>query len=569
MIEDRIQELIAGAIDSCVKDGAFSCAIDFDIEVAPPKAEAHGDFATNAALIIASRVSKKPRDVAEEIAKRIPTDTAEIKKISVAGPGFINFTVDHEFYLRSLHQIYKAGTDFGRVDIGRSDKLQVEFVSANPTGPLHIGHGRGAVYGDVLANIMSFAGYDVTKEYYVNDTGGQMKTLGRSVYTRMMQRGDKSIEFPEECYKGSYIKDIAREVARLHGDELKEMSEVDAIEFCGEYAGAKILEDIKRDLAETGVVHDIYFFENKLHTDAAVENSMQFLKRKGHLYEQDGALWFDSKNFGDDKDRVLKKADGALTYFAADIAYHKNKYERGFKRVIDVWGADHGGYVARMKAAVAALGFDPDSFDAVLIQLVNLMRDGKLVSMSTRSATYETLEDVRKEVGKDACRYFFLMRSHNAQLDFDLELAKRETPDNPVFYIQYAHARICSIFRKAAEIGFAVPTSDDVDVLLLTLPEEAKLARMACSLPKIITECADELEPHKLAFYLLELARMFQSYYSQGKRDERYRVLGGEEKVIAAKLYLLKNLQIVIQNSLRILGISAPEAMARQEDLDV
>ncbi|OQA59696.1 MAG: Arginine--tRNA ligase [bacterium ADurb.Bin270] len=273
--------------------------------------------------------------------------------------------------------------------------------------------------------------------------------------------------------------------------------------------------------------------------------------------------------FGDDKNRVLRKADGSLTYFAADIAYHKNKFDRGFHRVIDIWGADHGGYVARMKAAVEAMGYDPKNLDVVLIQLVNLMRGGESISMSTRSATYETLENVRDEVGRDACRYFFLMRSHNAQLDFDLDLAKKETPDNPVFYIQYAHARICSIFRKAEEAGFTLPSNEEVDLSKLDLPEEIKLSRMASSLPNIISECAEELEPHKLSFYLLELSRMFQSYYSQGKRDERYRVISTDAERTLAKLYLLKNIQVVIQNSLRILGISAPSEMKRMEEADV
>ena len=273
--------------------------------------------------------------------------------------------------------------------------------------------------------------------------------------------------------------------------------------------------------------------------------------------------------FGDDKNRVLRKADGSLTYFAADIAYHKNKFDRGFHRVIDIWGADHGGYLARIKAAVEAMGYDPKNLDVVLIQLVNLMRGGESVSMSTRSATYETLEDVRNEVGRDACRYFFLMRSHNAQLDFDLDLAKKETPDNPVFYIQYAHARICSIFRKAQEAGFIPPSHEIVDLSKLDLPEEMKLSRMILSLPNIISECAEELEPHKLSFYLLELSRMFQSYYSQGKRDERYRVISADANRTLAKLYLLKNIQIVIQNSLRILGISAPSEMKRTEEADV
>ena len=566
MIEKRIQQLIKEAIEAAASDGVLEIVDVPEIEVSIPRIEAHGDLSTNVALVIASASKCKPRDVAEIIVERISIGENEIEKVSIAGPGFINFMVKQNSYLEILHEIFKKGEDFGKTDFGEGKKLQVEFVSANPTGPLHIGHGRGAVYGDVLASVLEAAGYDVTREYYVNDAGGQMLTLGRSVYMRYQELLDQKIEYPEECYQGHYIVDIAREIEKSFGKKLAGMAEPEAIEFCSEYAPKKILNQIKQDLAETGVIHDTYFHELNLHTDAAIEASIRFLKKKGHLEERDGALWFKSTELGDDKDRVLRKADEALTYFAADIAYHKNKFDRGFSRVIDIWGADHGGYVARMKAAIEAMGYDPKGFDVVLIQLVNLMRGGQAVSMSTRAATYETLEDVRNEVGKDACRYFFLMRSHNAQLDFDLDLAKKETPDNPVFYIQYAHARICSVFKKAEEQGIKLPKSSKIDINLLNLPEEQKIARMLSTLPEIINECAKTLEPHKLSFYLLELSRMFQSYYSQGKRDERYRILGQEREIAEAKLYLLKNIQIVLQNSLRILGISAPTKMEKEEE---
>ncbi|MBT3182142.1 MAG: arginine--tRNA ligase [Deltaproteobacteria bacterium] len=566
MVEKRVQKLIKEAIESAVSDGVLEIAEIPEIELSTPRIETHGDLSTNIALVIASVSKKKPRDVAEMIAERISSGKNEIEKVSIAGPGFINFNIKKGSYLEILHEVYKRGEDFGKTNFGEGNKLQVEFVSANPTGPLHIGHGRGAVYGDVLSSVMEAAGYDVTREYYVNDAGGQMLTLGRSVYMRYLELSNQKVDYPKECYQGDYIMDIARELDKAEGKKLAAFSETEAIKFCSEYASNKILNQIKQDLAETGIIHDTYFHEMNLHTDAAIESSIRFLKKKGHLEERDGALWFKSTEFGDDKDRVLRKADGALTYFAADIAYHKNKFDRGFKRVIDIWGADHGGYVARMKAGIESMGYDPKGFDVVLIQLVNLMSGGEAVSMSTRAATYETLEDVRKEVGKDACRYFFLMRSHNAQLDFDLDLAKKESPDNPVFYIQYAHARICSVFRKAEEQGLILPESSDIDINLLNLPEEQKIARMLSTLPEVVDECATALEPHKLAFYLLELSRMFQSYYSQGKRDDRYRVLGQERKIAEAKLYLLKNIQIVIQNSLRILGISAPTKMEKEEE---
>lgn len=568
MIEDKIKGLINDAIKKCVSDGVFILSDDVEFDLLVPKVEAHGDYAASVALMIASKAGLKPHDVANAIADRVERDPKIIKDIAVAGPGFINFTVSPRFYLEGLREVEMGGVNYGRLRLGAGKKLQVEFVSANPTGPLHIGHGRGAVYGDTLANIFSWAGFDVTKEYYVNDAGGQISTLGRSVYLRYRELKGEKVEFPKECYQGHYIVDMARELFSAHRAAIDALNEDGATLFCGDYAGTKILDEIKRDLAETGVIHDTYFFEHRLHTDALVEGAINKLRTRGHIYEDEGAVWFRSTAFGDDKDRVLKKSDGSYTYFAADIAYHKNKYERGFDRVIDVWGADHAGYVARLKAAVEALGFDPKTFDAVLIQLVNLMRGGFLVSMSTRSATYETLEDVRREVGRDVCRYFFLMRSHNAQLDFDLELAKKQGPDNPVYYIQYAHARIYSIFKKAARKGLSASEAAQVDLSLLDLPEEPRLARMLSEFPKVIGECASELEPHKLAFYLLELSRMFQSYYSKGRKDGRYMVVLGDVKKSASKLYLLKNVQTVLQNGLGILGISAPTEMVR-EDLDV
>ena len=568
-MEKRLETIIRQALQRCRAKGTLKFEGEVEeIEVAKPKLEAHGDFATNVALVLASRVGKKPHQIAKEIASQIPKDAPELVSVSVAGPGFINFVVEPRWYLKELREISESGTEFGKIDLGGGRKLQVEFVSANPTGPLHIGHGRGAVYGDVLANVLSAAGWQVTKEYYVNDVGEQIRTLGRSVYLRLRELAGERLEFPPACYQGHYVVELARELKASEGKKLKAMSEAEAIEFCGRRAASKILEDIRRDLAEVGVIHDHYFHEGSLHADAAVEGSIKWLEEHGHVYEEEGALWFRTTAFGDDKDRVLRKSDGALTYFASDVAYQKNKYDRGFERVIDVWGADHAGYVGRMQAAVAALGHDPKSFDAVLIQLVNLLRGGEAVSMSTRAATYETLKDVRDEVGRDVCRYFFLMRSHNAQLDFDLDLAKKETPDNPVFYIQYAHARICSVFKKAAERGLAAAGPDDVDVGLLDLPEEQKIARTLIGYPRVIKECADALEPHKLAFYLLELARMFQAYYSKGVSDDRYRILAADAKRAAAKLYLLKNVQIVLQNALRILGISAPTEMARLEETD-
>lgn len=565
MIDVRLQKLLTESIKYCIKDGVFKLDNIPEIHLETPKRPEHGDLATNVAMIIASKAKKKPLLIAEAIAAHLPKEEGLVEKVTVAPPGFINIVVDPRLYLEQLREIEAMGGKYGTLKIGAGKKLQVEFVSANPTGPLHIGHGRGAVYGDVLGNIMKAAGYDVTKEYYVNDAGGQIRTLGRSIYLRFLETEGQSVCYPEQCYQGEYIVELARELSARSRTKLLAMSQEDAIEFCGEYAATKILAEIKRDLAETGVIHDLYFHENRLHTDAAIDRAIAELKNHGYIYEQEGALWFKSTAFKDDKDRVLKKGDGELTYFAADIAYHKNKFDRGFDKVIDIWGADHAGYVDRMRSAVAAMGYPKENFDVVLIQLVNLVRGGEVVSMSTRSATYETLEDVRREVGRDVCRYFFLMRSHNSQLDFDLELAKKETPENPVFYIQYAHARIASVFRKASEAGASM-NFKSVDLTALDLPEELTIARLLGAYPHVIADCVETLEPHRLSFYLMELSKAFQGYYSRGRTDARYRIISDNPTKTTAKLYLLKNCQIVLQNALRILGVSAPDEMVREED---
>jgi len=564
MLEIKLTALFNEAITECIKAGLFTLDTIPEIILDKPKREEHGDLATNVAMIIASKNKRNPLEIAQAIACKFPKNNDLVEKIDIAKPGFINLVIHPSYYLDILNEIITKSEKYGRLTLGQNKKVQVEFVSANPTGPLHIGHGRGAVYGDVLANVLKTAGYDVTKEYYVNNAGVQILTLGRSIYLRYQELQGKKIEFPEECYQGSYIIDIARYLLENEADKIKLMPETDAISYCGEFGGAKILDEIKTDLQDVGVEHDLFFYENRLHTDAAVDRAIQALRNNGYIEEKDGAVWFKSSKLGDDKDRVLQKSNGDLTYFATDIAYHKNKYDRGFERVIDILGADHAGYVERMKGAVEALGYDRSSIEIVLIQLVNLVQEGEVVSMSTRAATYETLRDVLDDVGKDVCRYFFLMRSHNAQLDFDLKLAKKETAENPVFYIQYAHARIASVFRKALEKEIN-PDFKSVNQKLLNLPEEVAIAKMLGDYPSVILKSAENLEPHRLAFYLLDLAKLFQSYYSKGSGDKRYMIISDDEKITMAKLYLLKSCQIVLQNALSVLGISAPEKMLKEE----
>lgn len=561
MIEVKIAELLHCALSKASSELGWM-SVEVQPQLEHPKQPEHGDLTCNVAMVLASKLKLKPRDVAQALLQHLPQDAA-VQKVEIAGPGFLNFWIDKKVYLNILTQIEQQGSSFGKANLGQGKKVMVEFVSANPTGPLHIGHGRGAVYGDALASVLSEAGYKVSREYYLNDAGVQMLTLGKSVWLRMREIKGEKVEFPENCYQGAYIREIAQEILDKHPIEIAGKTEEQLIHYCSQFAGDQIFTEIKQDLADIGVTHEHYFLESSLHQEKAIEKAFEFLDKAGFLYTQDGALWFRTTQFGDDKDRVLKKSDGQLTYFAADIAYHKNKYDRGFDRVINVLGADHAGYVGRMKAAVQAFGRKAEDLDMVLNQLVNLIRGGDLVSMSTRSGEYETLHSVTKDVGKDVCRYFFLMRSHQAQLDFDLDLAREQSPKNPVFYIQYAHARICSVFRQAAAQG--VTENLSADLTQLDAPEEFELCRKLAEYPQVIERAAMDLEPHRLSFYLLELAQQFQSYYSKGKADDRYRILSGELALQQAKLRFLKNIQIVLQNGLRVLGLSAPEEMNRDE----
>lgn len=564
-IDQELKLLIKDVLKKLVDEKKIDISNLPEPVIERPRHENHGDYASNIAMVFANKLGMRPRELAEAIKIALEATESHVEKVEIAGPGFINFFLKKDRYIDILNTIFEAGEKFGQIDYGRGEKLQIEFVSANPTGPLHVGHGRGAIYGDALANVLNRAGFDVSKEYYLNDAGVQIATLGKSVYFRLKELEGETVEFPQECYQGRYIADIAHEIKESpeYGN-LKKKSEDEIIKWCGKYAGDKILEEIKDDLEACGVTFDVFFSETSLHKKKEVDKAVQRLRDQGYVYEEDGAIWFRTTEFGDEKDRVLRKSSGEYTYFAADIAYHLDKFERGFDRLVDVWGADHAGHVPRMKNAVKALGYEPDKLDLILIQLVNLIRGGEMVSMSTRQATYETFRQLIDDVGKDVCRYFFLMRSHNAQLDFDLELARKQSPENPVYYIQYAHARIASIFRKAKEEGIKF-NSGNINLALLNLVEETKIARFLGEFPIVIKDAAKNLEPHKIAFYLLELARIFQSYYTKAKKDDRYKVIHGNEERIQTKLYLLKNIQIVLKNGLNILGIDAPEAMLREE----
>ncbi|MDD2558651.1 MAG: arginine--tRNA ligase, partial [Desulfuromonas sp.] len=515
----------------------------------------HGDFAVNLAMMLAKPEKMAPRKIAEILVEQLNSAPTMWSRVEIAGPGFINFFLTSSSWFAILESVYRQGERYGACSIGAGKKVQVEFVSANPTGPLHIGHGRGAATGDAVASVLHEAGYVVQREYYINDAGNQMDTLGRSIYLRYLELQGQEVEFPSDCYQGDYVIAIAREIMVEKGEALLHQNVQEAVRYCARSGGEEIRTGIDQDLRSFGVCFDNWYSEQSLYDRDLVSSGIKILSDRGHTYTEGGALWLRTTDFGDDKDRVLVRANGATTYFASDVAYHQEKYARGFDTVIDVWGADHHGYVPRMKAMLAALGEEPSRLQIILVQLVNLLRGSEPVAMSTRAGTFVTLREVLDEVGKDACRFFFLMRRSDSQLDFDLELAKQKNNENPVFYVQYAHARVCSINRKAAEEGIALPCGQDVDLSLLILEEELVLAKLLHRYPQIIEAAALHYEPHRITFYLQELAAKFHSYYNQ------QRVIVESPALTQARLYLVNAVKIVLVNALRVLGVSAPEQM--------
>jgi arginyl-tRNA synthetase len=555
-MKHRLLEILRESLDACSAGGILDAGELPFIELEAPREEAHGDYATSVAMVLASRAKKSPRKVAESIVERIKDSAGILQKVEIAGPGFINFYVKEDTWAVLLEEVEKLGDGYGCSELGRGQKVMVEFVSANPTGPLHVGHARGAVIGDVIANILKASGYAVTREYYVNDVGNQMNNLGRSVYYRYLELQGKTVDFPAECYQGEYILDLAREILKKEGDRyLKIAGEEEALPFFTDYAARSIMEGIKDDLRVFGVVFDIYFSEKDLYINNEVSGLLEELKRRGLIYEAEDALWFKSTQFGDEKDRVVVRENNAPTYFAADIAYHQNKYARGFDLSIDVWGADHHGYIPRVYASIEAFGHRRERLKIVLVQLVSLLRHGKPVAMSTRAGEFVTLREVVDEVGKDAARYNFMMRRSDSHLDFDLDLAKRQSNENPVYYVQYAHARISSILRTASERGFAIPGYREIDPGVLTLPEEIALIKGVIRFPEVVEAGAKALEPHRLTFYLNDLSGTFHSYYNKN------RVISDDLTLSRARLYLVRCIGQVVRNALAILGVTAPEKM--------
>ncbi|MDD7677390.1 MAG: arginine--tRNA ligase [Anaerovibrio sp.] len=551
-IKDILTKAIEEAALSAIRDGVFPEAElpDIVLEV-PPKKEL-GDFATNIAMQSARAFRKNPRLIAQELTQRIQGDWLE--RIEIAGPGFINFYLKSNVIYDGLAALMKKGEAFGQLPAKDMKPVQVEYVSANPTGPLHVGHGRGAAAGSALVNVMRAAGYPVTSEYYINDAGNQINNLARSVnhrYLELLGRAEEK-DFPENGYHGADIIDTAQRIIKKDGDKYLDMSEDERMGIFKELALKEKLAALKEDLEAFNCRFDVWYSERTLHPDK-VQDACKFLQENGNIYEKDGALWLNSTAYGDDKDRVVIRDSGEPTYLAADIAYHRDKFARGFGKVINIWGADHHGYICRVKAAVKALGYNPDDLDVLLLQMVRLLRGGELVKLSKRTGQTVTLAELIEEVGTDAARYFFIMRSMDSQLDFDLDLAKSRSNENPVYYIQYAHARICSIFRQAAENNLQVGEAPELS--LLTDDTEIAIINKLQKYEEEIERAAAEYAPQRIARYAYELAGCFHSFYNQ------CRILGVEDKLAEARLALVTVTAHAIRHALGILGVSAPERM--------
>ncbi|HHJ13351.1 MAG TPA: arginine--tRNA ligase [Gammaproteobacteria bacterium] len=586
-MKQALIQLLARAVERLQAGGTLPAGLAPDIQIERTRDRSHGDYASNLAMTLCKAAGSRPRELAQQLVDALPAD-ALVDKVEIAGPGFINFFLSNQAWQDVLRRILAEGEAFGCSQLGAGRPVQVEFVSANPTGPLHVGHGRGAAYGATVADLLEAVGYRVHREYYVNDAGRQMDILAASVYLRYLELCGEEPRFPDNAYQGDYVWDIGASLHRRHGEALRhpvsrlfEGVPADAgqggdkeAHIDGLIARIKallgnepyrevfdlglesILDNIRRDLEEFGVRYDEWFSERSLTESGAVQTAIERLQAAGYLYEKDGARWFRSTDFGDEKDRVVVRDNGQTTYFASDIAYHMNKLERGYERVIDVWGADHHGYVPRVKAALQALGDDPSKLDVLLVQFAVLYRGGEKVQMSTRSGEFVTLRELRHEVGNDAARFFYVMRKCEQHMDFDLDLAKSQSADNPVYYIQYAHARVASVFRQLADKGIDWnPENGAARLARLTEPHEETLITTLTRYPELLETAALNHEPHLLAHYLRDLANAFHTYYNA------LPFLVEDTDLRDARLYLIRATQQVIANGLGLLGVSAPERM--------
>ncbi|MCP3871474.1 MAG: arginine--tRNA ligase [Gammaproteobacteria bacterium] len=586
-MKHQIQKMVSLALDRIAAEGVMPADQIPQPVIERTRDSRHGDFACNVAMVLAKLAKRRPRELAESLTAALP-DSQVVKKVEIAGPGFINFHLSSNAYHGLVATIIERGHQFGRSDMGAGKRVQVEFVSANPTGPLHVGHGRGAAYGAVVADLLQAVGFEVHREYYVNDAGRQMDILAASVWLRYLELCDEELQFPANGYRGDYVWDIAAALHREHGEAYKcstrevfddivpdepqggdKEAHVDALiarsrqllggnryRYLFELALNTILDDIREDLELFGVHYEEWFSELSLSEAGSVNQTIERLRETGYLYESEGAHWFRSTRFGDEKDRVVVRDNGQTTYFASDIAYHLDKLSRGFDRVIDVWGADHHGYIPRVKAALEALGEDPSRLDVLLVQFANLYQGGEKMQMSTRSGSFVTLRQLRKEVGRDAARFFYVMRKCEQHLDFDLDLAKSQSSDNPVYYVQYAHARVCSVMRQASEKGVSVAISEGTDNLdRLIEPHELALLSRLSEYPEVVEAAALQEEPHQLTHYLRQLANDFHTYYNA------HQFLAEDQSLRDGRVKLILAVQQVLRNGLNLLGVSAPENM--------
>ncbi|WHY77492.1 arginine--tRNA ligase [Neobacillus sp. WH10] len=551
-VQSKIKEEIRAAV---LKAGLATEEQIPDVILETPKEKAHGDYSTNMAMQLARVAKKAPRMIAESLMENFDRSQASIEKIELAGPGFINFYMNNDYLTDLIPTILEAEDKYGSTTVGGGQKIQIEFVSANPTGDLHLGHARGAAVGDSLCNILDKAGYDVSREYYINDAGNQINNLALSVEARYFQALGMEKDMPEDGYHGADIVGIGKALAEEFGDKYVEVPDAERFEFFREYGLKYEMEKLKRDLEDFRVGFDVWYSETSLYKNGKIDEALEALRKSGYVYDEDGATWLRSTHFGDDKDRVLIKQDGSYTYLTPDIAYHKDKLARGFEKLINIWGADHHGYIPRMKAAIQALGFDREALEVEIIQLVHLYKNGEKMKMSKRTGKAVTMRDLVDEVGLDATRYFFAMRSSDTHMDFDLDLAVSESNENPVYYAQYAHARICSILRAGEEQGVTVAADADFS-LVASSEKEIDLLKKLGEFPSAVGEAAVKRVPHRITNYIFELASTFHSFYNAEK------VLDSEQpERTKARLGLVKTVQITLKNALALIGVSAPEKM--------
>lgn len=552
-IVEQIQQKVKTALHNAIVEAKLTEGTLPDIILETPRHKENGDYATNIAMQLTRLAKQPPRAIAEAIVENVDRESASIEKIEIAGPGFINITLQKDYLQEVVHTVFDQGANYGRSDSGQNEKIQVEFVSANPTGDLHLGHARGASVGDSLCNVLDFAGYDVAREYYINDAGNQIDNLAYSVEARYFQALGEEFEMPKDGYHGQDIIDIGEKLKDEFGDHYKHVSEKERYEFFRSYGLSYELEKLKTDLQNFRVEFDNWFSETSLYGSGKIEKALEKLRENGHVYEEDGATWFRSTTFGDDKDRVLIKQDGSFTYILPDIAYHEDKIQRGFEKLINIWGADHHGYIPRMQAAIEALGYGKDKLEVIVAQMVQLYKDGERMVMSKRTGKAVTLRELVEDVGLDAVRYFFVMRSGDAQMDFDLDLAVSESNENPVYYAQYAHARICSILRQSEEQNLA---ANKEGANLLTAEHEIDLLKKIGDFPQVIADSASARTPHRIANYIQELAATFHSFYNAEK------VLDTDNKDRSeARLALVTATRTTLANALKLIGVSAPERM--------